>query len=99
MSPAVAPLHFGASAPAWARALELEAWDLSFASPRRTLAPASALPQGQLCACAPSGLLVPLHHIFTLSWVPLVSVNLVVAEYRKLERSVGLSNPFVAASR
>lgn len=88
------------SAPSLGSALELEAWDLSFASPRCTLAPASALPQGQLCACAHLlVLLVALPHSHSLLGFPSYPVNLVVAEYRKLERSrPGLSNPFVAAS-
>lgn len=95
-----APCISEPSAPSLGSALELEAWDLSFASPRRTLAPASALPRGQLCACAHlPDLLVPLppfHSLFPFFSYP---VNLVVAEYSKLGRShPGLSNPFVAAS-
>ena len=44
-------------------------------------------------------LLVALPHSHSLLGFPSYPVNLVVAEYRKLERSrPGLSNPFVAAS-
>lgn len=95
-----APCISEPSAPSLGSALELEAWDLSFASLRRTLAPAAALPQGQLCACAHLlVLLVPLPPFHSLLAFPSYPVNLVVAEYSKLERShPGLSNPFVAAS-
>lgn len=73
--------------------------DLSFASPRCTLASASSLPQGQLCACAHLLVLpVPLHFhpLLASSSCP---ENLVVAEHNKLEHfHHGLSSPFAAVS-
>lgn len=81
-------------------ALRLEAWSLSFASPRRTPAPASALPQGQLCASHTCCSYLCPCHLFSLPCFHLLyPVNLVVAEYNKLEHFYhGLSNPFALTS-
>lgn len=74
--------------------------DLSFASPRCTLASASSLSQGQLCACAHLLVLpVPLPHFHPFLASSSCPENLVVAKHNKLEHfHHGLSNPFAAVS-
>ena len=100
MSPALAPLHFGALCTL--PGLRAGAGSLGPFLRFSSLHPCTCFRTASGTALrlrAPSGP-ASASATFSLSpGFPLYPVNLVVAEYRKLERSrPGLSNPFVAAS-